>query len=283
MPALELDVALIHMHRGDQGGTGQCLGVDPYFDDLFCMAARKRFMSVEKLVATEDVREGRAAADDPDQPADDRRRDRDAARRALHRVRARLPARRGVPEGVRRDRQERRGVGRVPRQVSRRERGRVPGRRWRRERHPFRSPDPRRGVRGRARRVLPRQRRDPRQPDRHAAHDRRPAGEGDVRARARDDRRRGVARREHPAGRRRRAREGRGGLQPVSHDVRRRLVGPPPHHHGREPDRRARQPELRVHRRSGEADRAAARHARRAGQHDQRPDVVLDPESLDPR
>ena len=54
MPALELDVALIHMHRGDRGGTGQCLGVDPYFDDLFCMAARKRFMSVDKLVDTED-------------------------------------------------------------------------------------------------------------------------------------------------------------------------------------------------------------------------------------
>jgi glutaconate CoA-transferase subunit A len=53
MPALELDVALIHMHRGDQGGTGQFLGIDPYFDDLFCMAARKRFMSVEQLVDTE--------------------------------------------------------------------------------------------------------------------------------------------------------------------------------------------------------------------------------------
>src|SRR3954470_2818196 len=53
MPALELDVALIHMHRGDQGGTGQFLGVDPYFDDLFCMAARKRFMSVEQIVDTE--------------------------------------------------------------------------------------------------------------------------------------------------------------------------------------------------------------------------------------
>ena len=53
MPALELDVALIHMHRGDRGGTGQCLGVDPYFDDLFCMAAHKRFMSVEKLVDTD--------------------------------------------------------------------------------------------------------------------------------------------------------------------------------------------------------------------------------------
>jgi glutaconate CoA-transferase subunit A len=54
MPALDLDVALIHMHRGDQGGTGQCLGVDPYFDDLMCMAARKRFMSVEQIVDTEE-------------------------------------------------------------------------------------------------------------------------------------------------------------------------------------------------------------------------------------
>jgi glutaconate CoA-transferase subunit A len=53
MPALELDVALIHMHRGDQGGTGQYLGIDPYFDDLYCMAARKRFMSVEQIVDTE--------------------------------------------------------------------------------------------------------------------------------------------------------------------------------------------------------------------------------------
>ncbi len=54
MPALDLDVALVHMHRGDQGGTGQCLGVDPYFDDLMCMAARRRFMSVEKIVDTDE-------------------------------------------------------------------------------------------------------------------------------------------------------------------------------------------------------------------------------------
>ena len=33
-PRSTLDVALIHMHRGDQGGTGQYLNVDPYFDDL---------------------------------------------------------------------------------------------------------------------------------------------------------------------------------------------------------------------------------------------------------
>jgi acyl CoA:acetate/3-ketoacid CoA transferase alpha subunit len=54
MPALPLDVALIHMHRGDQGGTGQFLNVDPYFDDLMCMAATRRFMSVERIVDTED-------------------------------------------------------------------------------------------------------------------------------------------------------------------------------------------------------------------------------------
>src|SRR5262245_59038622 len=53
MPALELDVALIHMHRGDRGGTGQYLGVDPYFDDLMCMAAQRRFMSVERIIDTE--------------------------------------------------------------------------------------------------------------------------------------------------------------------------------------------------------------------------------------
>jgi glutaconate CoA-transferase, subunit A len=53
MPALSLDVALVHMHRGDMGGNGQYLNVDPYFDDLMCMAARRRFMSVEKIVDTE--------------------------------------------------------------------------------------------------------------------------------------------------------------------------------------------------------------------------------------
>jgi glutaconate CoA-transferase, subunit A len=54
MPALHLDLALVHMHRGDQGGTGQYLNVDPYFDDLMCLAADRRFMSVEKIVETGD-------------------------------------------------------------------------------------------------------------------------------------------------------------------------------------------------------------------------------------
>jgi glutaconate CoA-transferase, subunit A len=55
MPALELDVALVHMNRADAGGNGQYLGVDPYMDDLFCMAAKKRFLSCERIVPTEDL------------------------------------------------------------------------------------------------------------------------------------------------------------------------------------------------------------------------------------
>jgi len=55
MPALDLDVALVHMHRGDAGGNGQYLNVDPYFDDLFCLAAKRRFLSVERIVPTEEL------------------------------------------------------------------------------------------------------------------------------------------------------------------------------------------------------------------------------------
>jgi glutaconate CoA-transferase, subunit A len=58
MPAVELDAALIHMNRADAAGNGQFLGDDPYFDDLFCMAAKRRFMSCERLVATEDLASG---------------------------------------------------------------------------------------------------------------------------------------------------------------------------------------------------------------------------------
>jgi glutaconate CoA-transferase subunit A len=59
MPALPLDVALVHMNRGDRGGTGQYLGIDPYFDDLYCLAAKRRFLTVERIVETEDfLKEG---------------------------------------------------------------------------------------------------------------------------------------------------------------------------------------------------------------------------------
>ncbi len=55
MPAIELDVALVHMNRADVRGNGQFLGPDPYFDDLYCMAAKRRFLSCERIVETSDL------------------------------------------------------------------------------------------------------------------------------------------------------------------------------------------------------------------------------------
>jgi glutaconate CoA-transferase subunit A len=54
-PALELDVALCHLNVGDAGGNAAFLGPDLYFDDLFLRAARRRFVSVERVVATGDL------------------------------------------------------------------------------------------------------------------------------------------------------------------------------------------------------------------------------------
>ena len=52
VPALRLDVALVHLNRADQHGNATYLGPDPYFDDLFCMAADRAFVSVEQIVDT---------------------------------------------------------------------------------------------------------------------------------------------------------------------------------------------------------------------------------------
>lgn len=52
VPALNLDVALVHMNRADAHGNAQYLGPDPYFDDLFCLAAQQRYVSTEKIVDT---------------------------------------------------------------------------------------------------------------------------------------------------------------------------------------------------------------------------------------
>ncbi|MEV6627182.1 CoA-transferase [Amycolatopsis sp. NPDC051106] len=58
VPAQHLDVALVHLNRADARGNAQYLGPDPYFDDLFCLAASKRFVSVEKVVGTPDLLAG---------------------------------------------------------------------------------------------------------------------------------------------------------------------------------------------------------------------------------
>lgn len=57
MPALPLDVALVHMNRADEAGNALCFGPDPFFDDLFCMAAKQCFVSTEKLISTRELTE----------------------------------------------------------------------------------------------------------------------------------------------------------------------------------------------------------------------------------
>jgi len=54
MPALPLDVALVHQNRADPAGNAQFLGPDLYFDDLMCQAATRSFVTCERLVDTAD-------------------------------------------------------------------------------------------------------------------------------------------------------------------------------------------------------------------------------------
>jgi len=53
MPALRLDAAFVHLNLGDKHGNAAYTGIDPYFDDLFLMAADRRYLSVERVVATD--------------------------------------------------------------------------------------------------------------------------------------------------------------------------------------------------------------------------------------
>ena len=57
MPAITLDAAFVHLNRSDARGNASFLGPDLYFDDLFLGAAAKgrRFLSAERVVATEDL------------------------------------------------------------------------------------------------------------------------------------------------------------------------------------------------------------------------------------
>ena len=57
MPGLTLDAAFVHLNRADVRGNASFLGPDLYFDDLFLGAATagRRFLSAERVVATEDL------------------------------------------------------------------------------------------------------------------------------------------------------------------------------------------------------------------------------------
>lgn len=55
MPALNLDAAFVHLNLGDARGNAAYTGIDPYFDDLFLMSAKRRYLSVDKLVGTDEL------------------------------------------------------------------------------------------------------------------------------------------------------------------------------------------------------------------------------------
>lgn len=55
VPALHLDAALVHLNRADAAGNAQHLGPDLFFDDLFCAAAERAYVSCERIVATDEL------------------------------------------------------------------------------------------------------------------------------------------------------------------------------------------------------------------------------------
>jgi glutaconate CoA-transferase subunit A len=50
MPALKLDIALLHVNEADRLGNTLIRSADPFFDDLFARAADRCFVSAERLV-----------------------------------------------------------------------------------------------------------------------------------------------------------------------------------------------------------------------------------------
>ncbi|WP_414937469.1 CoA transferase subunit A [Amycolatopsis sp. cmx-11-51] len=57
VPALKLDVAFVHLNRADAWGNAQYLGPDPYFDELFALAADRCYVSTERIVETAELTE----------------------------------------------------------------------------------------------------------------------------------------------------------------------------------------------------------------------------------
>lgn len=55
MPALKLDAAIVHLNRADAQGNAEYLGPDLYFDDLYCQAAERAYVSCEEVVPTSEL------------------------------------------------------------------------------------------------------------------------------------------------------------------------------------------------------------------------------------
>jgi len=55
MPAIRLDVALLHVHRADTSGNTLTLSPDPFFDEHMARAADKVYVSAESIVPTSEL------------------------------------------------------------------------------------------------------------------------------------------------------------------------------------------------------------------------------------
>lgn len=58
MPALNIDITVAHVNEADRFGNSWIAGPDPFFDEWFCRAADRSFLTAERLVET-------SAFDDP--------------------------------------------------------------------------------------------------------------------------------------------------------------------------------------------------------------------------
>ena len=57
VPALRLDASLVHLNVADARGNAAFHGPDLYFDDLFCQAAERAYVSCERVVASNELGE----------------------------------------------------------------------------------------------------------------------------------------------------------------------------------------------------------------------------------
>ena len=60
MPAIHIDIALIHAHESDALGNTFIYGPDLFIDDKIVRAASKTFVSTEKIIKTEEIDENKS-------------------------------------------------------------------------------------------------------------------------------------------------------------------------------------------------------------------------------
>ena len=61
MPAINLDVSLLHVNTADEKGNTLIYGPDPFFDDLFARAAKQTFVSAEQIIKTSEFKKAEVA------------------------------------------------------------------------------------------------------------------------------------------------------------------------------------------------------------------------------